>query len=174
MSKLRLRSAVRSRGMASVTQLVTALQQELAQLEAELKADHRYRKATRIRELLADYVDQVQPQEFSAKTQTVSTQTSTSLTLRETGPRLSKKALIKNEIEQLLISEGPTHRKKILETSTIKGSRWATRRIRCKLWQLPCPVFLIISSTMGQAFGASESLCRCETGSLHLRRRHRP
>ncbi len=104
-----------------MTQLVTALQQELAQLEAELKADHRYRKATRIRELLADYVDQVQPQEFSAKTQTVSTQTSTSLTLRETGPRLSKKALIKNEIEQLLISEGPTHRKKILETLQSKG-----------------------------------------------------
>jgi hypothetical protein len=32
-------SAARSRGMTPVTQLVTALQQELAQLEAELKAD---------------------------------------------------------------------------------------------------------------------------------------
>ena len=103
-----------------MTQLVTALQQELAQLEAELKADPRYRKATRIRELLADYIDQAQPQALAAQFQANSSQSSTTLSLRETGPRLSKKALIKNEIEQLL-SEGPTHRKKILEILQSRG-----------------------------------------------------
>lgn len=102
-----------------MNQLVTALQQELAQLEAELKADPRYRKATRIRELLADYVDQAQPQALAAKSQAISA-SSTTLPLRETGPRPSKKALIKNEIEQLL-SKGPMHRKEILEILQTKG-----------------------------------------------------
>jgi hypothetical protein len=107
--------------MTPVSQLVTALQQELAQLETELKADPRYRKATRIRELLADYVDQAQPQALAAQSQTTSAQSSTTLSLRETGRRLSKKALIKNEIEQLLLSEGPKHRKQILEILQSKG-----------------------------------------------------
>jgi hypothetical protein len=99
--------------MMPVTQLVTALQQELAQLEAELKADPRYRKATRIRELLADYIGQAQPQ-------TVSAQTSPIRIHRGIGLPRSKKALIKVEVEQLLLS-GPTHRKKILEVLESKG-----------------------------------------------------
>ena len=86
---------------------------ELAQLETELKADPRYRKATRIRELLADYIDQA-PQPLAAQSRAVPAPPPPPPTMRETGPRPSKKALIKNEIDQLLHSEGPMHRKKIL------------------------------------------------------------
>lgn len=101
----------------TVSQLVTALQQELAQLEAELKADPSYRKATRIRELLADYVGQAQPQ---TEPQTVLPQTSPIHIYRRMAMPRSKKALIKDEIKKLLLS-GPTHRKKILEVLESKG-----------------------------------------------------
>ena len=103
-----------------MSQLVTALQQELAQLEAELNADPRYRKATRIRELLADYLGQEQPQALARQPQAVSAQTSPIRILTGIPVPRSKKALVKNEIEQLL-SEGPTHRKKILEVLESKG-----------------------------------------------------
>jgi hypothetical protein len=98
--------------MTPVSQLIAALQQELAQLE---------RKATRIRELLADYADQAQPQALAAQSQMVAAQGSMPLPLREAGPRPSKKALIKNEIEQLLLSKGPTHRKEILAILEFRG-----------------------------------------------------
>ena len=102
--------------------LVTVLQQELIQLEVELKNDPRYRKATRIRELLADY--QAHPRGLAAQSSAVPVSPPPPAApppMREPGPRLSKKALIKNEIEQLLLYEGPTHRKKILEILQSKG-----------------------------------------------------
>jgi hypothetical protein len=94
-----------------VSQLIAALQQELAQLE---------RKATRIRELLADYVGEAKPQALATQPKAMSAQTSPIRFQSGIPVPRSKKALIKDEIEQLLLS-GPTHRKKILEVLESKG-----------------------------------------------------
>jgi hypothetical protein len=101
--------------MMPMTQLIPVLQQELAQLESELNTDPRYRKAMRIRELLADYAEQAQPQTGFAPPLTASARKE-----QASGPvvgdvGVSKKALIKREIDRLLRAEGPTRRNKILE-----------------------------------------------------------
>ncbi len=95
------------------TNIIPTLKAELTELEADLRADPRYRKMVRIRELLADYEADSGPRPPSLFDK-LGTPPS-HIRERMTARAASKEARIKQELRALFGLHGSVHRTKILE-----------------------------------------------------------
>jgi hypothetical protein len=95
--------------------IVPSLRQELAALDAELRADPRYRKIERIRALLSEYGDE-EPQAAS-----VAHQPPANLWRRRSAPSDSKKERVRAVIRETLAAEGSAHRSALLKTLMDRG-----------------------------------------------------
>jgi hypothetical protein len=92
-----------------MSHIVDALQQELAQLDAELERDDpRYRKIKHIRGLLAEYSGKSEPKPVIERG-------------ADEAETFSKKETVKREIEKFLRKEGSAHRSKILDMLVAKS-----------------------------------------------------
>lgn len=99
-----------------MTNVVSALRQELATLEADLSADPRYRKIERIRALLAEYEADVGANETDILSANVAPRRK-----ERTRPLNSKTERVREIIKSVLIERGTVHRSELLKVLTGKG-----------------------------------------------------
>lgn len=105
-----------------MNKVVDTLERELARLEAELRADPRYRRITRIKELIADYLSDGLPDLPGTQPVPLIRQAVPLRAVRDGEPRQnSKAAIIRNEIRSLLADKQRMHRSDILTHLVAKG-----------------------------------------------------
>jgi hypothetical protein len=97
-----------------MSNFITVLKAEIAELEAELRADPRHRKLARLRETLAEY----EPPNASKQPSLLLTPSETIISGMMNG---TKEAKIKAELTAIFKAKGPQHRTLLLEHLKQKG-----------------------------------------------------